>query len=408
MTIRRQPSDFRVEERLETAFAGALRPEPSRATPFAVYSLSKTSLTTPEAVSQFAKVIGAEQGAVEYGGLKDKHAQTTQHVSVAVRSAAEAAKLAAEIASPTGGWSTQRVGWSPAAVSAKAIGANRFTLVVRDLSKEASDKMTRRSRRLVATERLFFTNYFGAQRFGSARHGQGWVAERLIAGDFEGALKLAIATPARKDTGKTRQFTRAAAMHWGKGGEGGWKKLSAELPRVPEKRCIDAFAAGKSFKDAFTLLPSFLQALYLEAFQSHLWNRTAHAVLTARVAAPARFTTDDEFGEMVFADVGSVPCELFAMNVPLLAPSVVLVEPWGPAAEAELKALGLTVSDLRVPGLKRPFFGAADRTLFAAASGFSMSPAEADELTPKRIKRTVAFELPRGSYATVVLRALGQ
>jgi tRNA pseudouridine13 synthase len=324
-------------------------------------------------------------------------------VSVAVRSAADAAKLPADSVSSTGGWSAQRLGWSAQPLSAKAIGANRFTLVVRDLSKEASDEMTRRSRRLVTGDTLLFTNYFGAQRFGSARHGQGWIAQRLIAGDFEGALKLAIATPARKDTGKTRTFTRAAATHWGD-----WKKLAAELPRVPEKRCIDALAAGKGFKDAFAELPAFLQALYVEAFQSHIWNRTAHTLLAGAVAPPSRLATPDEFGEMLFADAAAVPAELRTLNLPLLAPSVDLEPPWDEASRRVLAELGISTADLRIPGLKRPFFGAADRMLFVEATSFTMTPQAADDLTPKRIKRTVAFDLPRGSYATVVLRSLGQ
>jgi len=414
VTIRRQPSDFRVVERLDAAFSAALQPTPSKGTPFAIYRLDKTSLTTPEAVSQFAKRTGAGSGAVEYGGLKDKHACTSQFVSIAARSGAEASRLPPTAASSTGetddrgGWTAARIGWSALPMSAKAIGANGFTLVVRDLSKTESDEMTRRSRRLITAEgTLLFTNYFGAQRFGSARHGQGWIAERLIAGDFEGALKLAIATPARKDTGKTRSFTRMAATGWG-GGEAGWKKLAEELPRIPEKRCIDALAAGKDFRDAFALLPSFLQALYVEAFQSHLWNRTAHALITTRVNGSARITTEDEFGEMLFADERAIPAELRALNLPLLAPSVRLEPPWAEAAEGVLGAAGLKTADLRVPGLKRPFFGAADRQLFAAADKFSLSQPVDDDLTPRRIKRTVEFELPRGSYATVVLRALGQ
>jgi tRNA pseudouridine13 synthase len=413
LTIRRQPSDFRVIERLDAAFAESLRPQPSQGTPFAIYRLSKTSLTTPEAVTQLGKVLGAGQGMVEYGGLKDKHAETTQHVSVAVRSGKEAAKLPPTVSSSSGAWSAEQIGWSAQPMSAKAIAANGFTLAVRDLSKTESDNMTRRSRRLLLppadaaapSTTLLFTNYFGAQRFGSARHGQGWIAERLIAGDFEGALKLAIATPARKDTGKTRTFTRMAATLWGD-----WKKLSSELPRVPEKRCIDVLAAGKDFKDAFSQLPSFLQALYVEAYQSHLWNRTAHALLSAGVTSGARITTDDEFGEMLFVDAASIPEQLRSLNLPLLAPSVKVEGEWASAVTGVLNSVTppLTTADLRIPGLKRPFFGAADRDLIATASDFSLTKPADDELTPQRIKRTISFELPRGSYATVVLRALGQ
>lgn len=415
MTIRRQPSDFRVEESLDAAFAQALQTVPSQATPFAVYVLHKTSLTTPEAVSMLGKVLRVEAGAVEYGGLKDKHAQTTQHVSIAVPGKEEAANLLATVRQP--GWSAERIGWSPQPMSAKAIGANRFTLVVRDLSKTESDNMTRRSRKLLErpptdapdapSTTLLFTNYFGAQRFGSARHGEGWIAQKLIAGDFEGALKLAIATPARKDTGKTRDFTRMTSADWGN-----WKKLAKELPRIPEAHCIDALAAGKDFKDAFAQLPSFLQALYLEAFQSHIWNRTAHALLTTGVHSGARIKADDEFGEMLFTDAAAIPAELKSLNLPLLAPSIHIEDHpvWSAAAAGVLSAQDppLTTADLRIPGVKRPFFGAADRQLIAQATGFSITKPADDDLTRGRIKRTVSFNLPRGSYATVVLRALGQ
>lgn len=412
MTIRRIPSDFRVEEQLDAAFAQALQLAPSATTPFAIYTLDKTSLTTPEAVSMLAKSLRVADDAVEYGGLKDKHAHTTQHISVAVNGKEQAASL--PTTAGANAWSAKRIGWSPIAMSAQAIDTNRFTLVVRDLSKTESDNMTRRSRRLLTpapspetpSTTLLFTNYFGAQRFGSARHGEGWIAEKLIAGDFENALKLAIATPSRKDTGKTRDFTRLAAEHWGD-----WKRLARELPRIPETRCIDALAAGRDFKEAFTQLPSFLQALYLEAFQSHIWNRTADALLST-LNSGVRIPTEDEFGQMLFANAAALPEELRLLNLPLLAPSININDYpiWSAAAQSILSTFTppLTTADLKVPGLKRPFFGAADRQLIAQATDFTLTKPADDDLTRGRIKRTVSFNLPRGCYATVVLRALGQ
>jgi tRNA(Glu) U13 pseudouridine synthase TruD len=61
-----------------------------------------------------------------------------------------------------------------------------------------------------------------------------------------------------------------------------------------------------------------------------------------------------------------------------------------------------------VPGLRRPDFGEAPRGLFAEAAGFALDPPTADELFADRLRRSVRFELPRGAYATVLLRALGQ
>ncbi len=37
--------------------------------------------------------------------------------------------------------------------------------------------------------RLGVVNYFDSQRFGSLKHGQGYIAKDLIRGDFEAALQ---------------------------------------------------------------------------------------------------------------------------------------------------------------------------------------------------------------------------
>jgi tRNA pseudouridine13 synthase len=258
-----------------------------------------------------------------------------------------------------------------------------------------------------AGDALAVVNYFGDQRFGSARHGQGFAARCLIRGDFEGALKLLIATPARKDSGKRRSFTRAAAGGWGVGGGGNWSQLLASLPRCPERRAVETLAAGGSFKDAFAALPNLTQVLAVEAYQSWLWNATARRL--AESLAGESLRTDDDFGEMVFPAAAAMPPPWTALRVPMLASTTRMEGPWADAAASVLAQEGLSLSDLRVPGLRRPAFGDAPRSLVVIAGSFDVSPCEPDDLgRTGRLKRTLRFDLPRGAYATVVLRALGQ
>lgn len=427
MTIRRQPADFRVEERLNVQ---RLMDECPAEGGCALYRLTKSSMTTPEAVSRLARALGVKSGMIEYAGLKDKHALTVQHVTVRTRSGDEARRLPARADIGPGGAdgsgafaSAERLGFVESPVQAGAIEANRFTIVVRDLSKQSSAEMERRAGLLsIAPDTLLITNYFGAQRFGSARHKQGFVATRLIAGDFEGALQLAIATPARKDTGKTRRFTRLAAQHWGD-----WKKLAQELPRCPERAPIEALASGEEPREAFTRLPAFLQQMYVEAYQSHLWNETVRRFVrmsarptpendrgdvaeTQASDTPGLIHSTDAFGEMLFPAAAAVPPEHAALEIPVLCAKSELIEPWRPAAAQALVAEGVELSSLRIPGLRRPFFGEAMRPVFVRAASFRIGAPEPDELSNarRRMKRTVEFDLPRGSYATVVLRALGQ
>lgn len=466
LTIRRHPSDFRVIERPDPAFIDSLAVQPSREARFAIYELAKTGLATPEAASRFARALGTRAGMIQYAGLKDKHAQTTQlvaapmtalrgrapaHVAEQPRRGEQAATQPGKAGKPAkqGGhtgepgegqlsnWSARLLGFSTHELDARSIIGNRFEIIVRALDHAAAKDMDRRAKMLsTGPDALRIVNYFGAQRFGSARHGQGFVARRLIEGDFEGALRLAIATPARKDVGKARVLTRTLAQKWG-----AWEDLARTLPQIPERRAIEALAKGASFKDAFTLLPYFTQAMYVEAYQSHLWNDAARRIAVA--IAPAsrdRSTADDEFGVMEFprailAETGaSMDAEdegdgrggEGAANgiegdaspawaecvMPVLAKGSVLAEPWGPFAREALEAEGITLDRLTIPGLRRPFFGEADRALFVEATGFALGAWEADEDAPenssKGLKRHVGFDLPRGAYATVVLRALGQ
>jgi tRNA pseudouridine13 synthase len=435
MTIRRQPSDFVVRERPGPALGEALKAGTARRGPHALYVLEKTSLSTPEAISRAARALNVRMAEVAYAGLKDKHAVTVQHVTIP----SSALRKGEAVASVDGqGFSLRHAGWLGGPIGAPEIEGNAFEIVVRDLSAQASGEMDRRARLLPGPGgALVVVNYFGAQRFGSARHGEGFIAAHLVKGEFEEALRLAIGTPSRKDTGVTRTLTRQLASRWG-----AWAALAESLPRCPQRRAVEYLGALKApptpadFREAFARLPYFEQQMSVEALQSYLWNATARRLVERLVAeAPPRpvgahpgtpgpdaatqapplrlkpasaLRTEDDYGPMLFPPADLVDEHWREVELPLLAPKTVLHEPWGPAAASVLEEVGLKLEDLKIPGMRRPFFGEAMRPLFVPAGGFAMDPAAPDDLTPGRTKRTLRFTLPRGAYATVVLRALGQ
>jgi tRNA pseudouridine13 synthase len=402
MTIRRQPQDFLVSEVLRAEVLGLLRPSGGS---HALYLLDKQSRTTPDAVAALARALHVPAGQVAYAGLKDKHARTRQHVSVPLAARPPEARHAAPAPALSDlNWSATLLGTLPRAIAASDIDHNAFDLVVRDLTPAALSEMDRRAALLRDGADLLIINYFGDQRFGSARHAGGFAGAALVRGDFEHALRLLIGTPARKDSGPRRTLTRALASRWGQ-----WPALAAELPRCPERRAVEALATGATFAQAFAALPNLLQVLSVEAYQSHLWNAAARSLAAdaADRAGTESLRTDDDFGEMVFPPAPAAR-ELEHLRMPAPAPGVEPCPPWGEALTAALASEGLTFDDLRIPGLRRPAFGAAERPLVVRAMGIDLSPPARDDLAGKRPMRRVRFALPRGAYATVVLRALGQ
>jgi tRNA pseudouridine13 synthase len=420
MTLRKTPADFLVDETLafhvRASFATTWSPE----TPHAIYRVRKEALTTPEAAHFLCKSLQLKAGSAEYAGLKDKHAITTQHFSVLI-SDARAPSLPTKLEQPR--FSATLLGFSDSHLRAEAIEKNTFTLTVRDLSRQDVGLMNDRARLLrinttantaaasseTEPTSLRLLNYFGDQRFGSARHHQGFAAQHLVKGNFEEAVKLLIATPARKDTGARRQFTRLAITHWGD-----WQQLMTLLPKMPERAAIETLAAGGSFKHAFTALPNLVQTLCIEAYQSHLWNESARFLARSHAAAKRieLLRADDDFGELLFLPAATLHASWEHLALPMPSPTLSRESPCIDIIDEVLRKEGLRLDQLAIPGLRRPFFGDAQRPLTTTASNFSMSPAEKDELakerSPKHLKRRVSFDLPRGSYATVVMRALGE
>lgn len=406
VTIRRQPDDFHVSESLSPAVAARFAKEWSPATPLVVYRLTKTSLTTPEATVRLAKLLRVRPGDVQHAGLKDKHAVTEQHVTVKIADMHGARRLKEAVDGPA--LSAQRVAFAPEPASAEWIGVNSFRIVVRDLSRAASDEMDRRAALLsdgldvdpVSNgPQLLVTNYFGDQRFGSARHGQGFAGAAICRGDYGTALKLLIGTPARKDSGVRKTLTRALAQHWGK-----WDVALEQTPRCPPRAAVELLARGGSFQEAFAVLPYIDQRMAVEAYQSHLWNRIAAACM---LSVGEMMSNEDH---LVFARASAVGEALRALRVVMPAASAQYEGPLAPIVKQVLDDERLTLDQLRVSGLRRPSFDSFERPLMVHAKSWSISAPEVDELTEggKRLKRTVAFALPSGAYATVVLRALGQ
>ncbi len=406
MKIKSRPEDFIVEEALAPAAAARIAASgaPASSAPFVLYRLTKRDLGTIEALELVSARLRVPLERIGYAGLKDRHALTVQHVSVRFprRGAARAPE-----ADGMPGWSIERIGTLDAPLAAEDISGNRFHVTVRALSRRQCGRMTEARRFLAlpgapAGRTLRFVNYFGEQRFGSARHGRGFAARRLIEGDFEGALRLLVAAADRKDSRERKGIKRAIAAAWGD-----WNALAPELPPCPERTVIERLAeTGGDFRAGFGALPPFIRRISIEAYQSMLWNEVARRFVE-QTCAPPLIEMPSRFGALATPRASAIPPGLAGTIIPLFSPETRLEDPWRGAAEAALAGEGIALNDLRVPGLRSPYFGEVERTLFVDASEFALGPVEADEAGAGRFKRFVRFFLPRGSYGTALLGALG-
>src|SRR5215470_6038253 len=120
MKLKQRPEDFRVEE-LTAAVAGD-------AGEFAFYRLDKTGWTTPDALAAIRRRWQIDFRRLSYGGLKDRHAVTSQFLTIF---RGPKRNLAHERITLT------HLGQRTEPYTAADIIANRFTITLRAMSADA-------------------------------------------------------------------------------------------------------------------------------------------------------------------------------------------------------------------------------------------------------------------------------
>jgi tRNA pseudouridine13 synthase len=152
-TIRTTPEDFIVEE--IPAYPASGKGE------HLFITLRKTGRTTLDVVRELARAFGADQRGVGFAGMKDRHAITTQTVSIPVPMAVAVEPLVAALSLP--GVEILDAKRHDNKLKPGHLDGNRFRIRLRGLSLD--DAVLVRAK-LEETSRRGAPNFFGPQRFG--------------------------------------------------------------------------------------------------------------------------------------------------------------------------------------------------------------------------------------------------
>src|SRR5687767_260845 len=115
MKLKRLPEDFQVEEQVALF--------PAKNGPFALYRLTKQGLGTPEAIDAILAQWNLARGQIAYAGMKDRHARTTQIVTIKGGPRHGLRQQSLEL---------EYLGQCGRPIQARDITANRFAVVIRD------------------------------------------------------------------------------------------------------------------------------------------------------------------------------------------------------------------------------------------------------------------------------------
>lgn len=386
MTVRLKttPDDFRVRELLQWQEV----PEGN----FIVHLLHKEKLSTPEALSLLVSEARVDRGAIAYAGLKDRQAVTDQFVTIERR--AVELRLANLRVTP--------VGTTDQPITSRQSDGNAFTIVVRDLLPMQAAQLRRSMPSLLKTG---FPNYFDDQRFGSLRHGQGFPMRSVLLGDYERALQQLVAEPSPVAITGDVKLKRTLQLRWGD-----WDAC-ARIARGPVYQPLfqHLIAHPRDFRGALECVPQRQRVIHAFAYQSYLWNRAVSRLLRGGVLSAQRLRITTLAGDLLAWKYLAPEREekLKVMRTPLYGPDGDGGSPpFRRAMEEELRLAGLDRESFlqnAVPGM---VWREEPRDVLIKPRDVAEVRIEPDELNEGRVRATLQFALPRGAYATMMIKRL--
>ncbi|MCL2288417.1 MAG: tRNA pseudouridine(13) synthase TruD [Candidatus Bathyarchaeota archaeon] len=228
--------------------------------------LAKQNWDTLIAVKNVARQLGLGQNSLQIAGIKDAKAVTAQYVSIENFTVEDIDKVNVK------GVQLRPVGYLRNPLSLFYLLGNHFKIKITDIPQRDFDVVNMKINQTIeeVTQLGGIPNYFGHQRFGTTRPITHYVGKAILENNFEKAALLFLAKPspdehpetrnARMELQQTRDFTAALGCYP--------KQLRYE--RLMLKYLTEN---PNEYLKAFNVLPLKLQVLFVQAYQSYLFNR---------------------------------------------------------------------------------------------------------------------------------------
>jgi tRNA pseudouridine13 synthase len=227
--------------------------------------LTKQNWDTFFAIKNVAGQLGVSQNSIQIAGIKDAKAITAQYVTI------ENLKIDDTHRVNMTGVQLRPVGYLRYPMSIFYLLGNSFKIKITKITQDQDVVNTQMDQVIKEiTELEGIPNYYGHQRFGTARPITHYVGKAIIEGNFEEAAMLFLAKPSPDEHPESRKArTELQQNH-------DFKTALEHYPKqLRYERLMLKYLNEKPNEHlkAFNVLPLKLQALFVQAYQSYLFNR---------------------------------------------------------------------------------------------------------------------------------------
>ena len=361
--------------------------------PYLICRLTKKDWDQQRAIREIAKRLGISHRRIGFSGTKDKHAVTSQLISVAGISPEQVERVQLRDIS------LEVVGRSSSPLSLGSHAANRFTIVIRDAADRPEEVAL-----VDEVCRTAVPNYFGIQRFGVIRPVTHTTGAYILKGDYEGAVCHYIGAAFPGEPAEVREARTAFLGHHDP------QRAIREFPLVLtyERSMLHHLAANPDdYRGALSVLPPKLLSMFVSAYQSSLFNRA----LSLRIDAGQGLSLPVPGDRLLFAQgredrVGEQTVSNARLQIARGRCRIAIRMPG--CGDPGIPGNDTLVMErlLEEDGIGRDDFCRAADVVHARFDGASRPialAAEVDSLVSRDVVR-LSFSLEPGQYATTVCR----
>ena len=416
--IRQLLDDFVVEELLvDGSLAEVSLPvegwEPAGEGRYLICVLVKRRWDTFLAVREVAQRLRISQKRIRFAGIKDTKALTAQHISL--QNVSPNRVLDVQIKDIK--LYPQR--FSKERVYSQLIKGNRFHITVRGIDHPAAviEKQTTNIQDEIESVGGV-PNFFGHQRFGTIRPNTHQIGKHLTRGDVEKAALVFLAEPSVHEHPEAREARQRLqdTMDFGEA-----------LERFPRFLRYERFMLRhlakypNDFVGAFRELPRRLRKLFVQGYQSYLFNRFISERIRRGIPLDEPQIGDytikldehglptEEYDQATETNIQTIGQSVKEGKMCVAAPLVGTKQPPSKGVQGEieqeiLEAENVTPEKFNIPFMPEATAQGRVRAVLNPVWNLLQEEISEDKENPGNQMMKLGFTLNRGSYATVLLR----
>jgi tRNA pseudouridine13 synthase len=416
--IRQLLDDFTVEELLVDGSLAEVSPpveaqEPVGEGRYLICILVKRRWDTFLAVREVAEKLRIKGKRIRFAGIKDTKALTAQHISIQGVSPNRVSEI--KIKDIT----VYPVRFSKSRIYSQLIQGNRFHITIRGIINPPSvieERVKDIQNEIAGLGGV--PNFFGHQRFGTIRPNTHQVGKHLVKGDVEKAALAFLAEPSLHEHPEAREARERLQDT---------RDFKEALARFPRFLRYERFMLNhltkypRDFVGAFRELPRRLRKLFVQAYQSYLFNRFLSERMRRNILLNEPQIGDyiikldehglptDDYDQVTAQNLQTMEETIEEGKTCIAAPLVGTMQLPSGGLQGEIEQKILETENLALEDFQLSFMPEATaegrvRAVLNPVWNLVQEEMSADVENRDMQMIKLGFSLNRGSYATVLLR----